>query len=695
MKRTIVTALAIISACAGSASAESLEGSFSVGGSLANINGSKAKFNEYRTVGNGMESSLDLTYRDQEQFLDLSAILGMSNEKTANQSAGTNNELLLKAGKTNDYKLEGFYKEIPHNLTFGATTYLNGVGTATLTKPTANANPTLANYTNSFDYGYLRRNYGAEAEVSFKSPYFVNVRVDRTEVNGLTPFTVGTSLREVPAPINNATSNLTMQAGYRSDKLIATVEATASKFQNDFYKFSTWNSTTSPTYFGYEPADNDAYRVGASATYKLPNINSILMVKASRSLMQSDATLYDNGTTGSFTTPLDWKGRITYTTANASLSTKANDALSTKMFVNYLNKSNNSPEGLTYGTTSYTTDAFDYSKRNAGLEANYKLNAQNTLSAGYEYLGMKRSVREDAPKTDDHTVFVQAKNSSFDWLTSKIRYQYLTRSSDNELGALHANDATSATVTSSSLYFAQFTQPADVANKKQHGVKAGFDFDLAHNWTLGVEYAFKYDDFTKNYLGMLNAKRNELYLDTTYTKGIAKFTAYGDLEVVNSFARYRQIARTASTSAPQYFDPFGTNDVNNFNWTTNRKDLNYAVGVTSDLEIIKGKLNSSIGYRYEKANGSNDFNTNVAPSVAPTNVTALDDYKKHAVNAKLTYALSKTASLDLGCLYENLKYVDDAYSNYTNIVGTNYLSGAYANQSYNASVVYTKLNYKF
>ena len=418
--------------------------------------------------------------------------------------------------------------------------------------------------------------------------------------------------------------------------------------------------------------------------------------------MQSDLVLYDNttrlsgtGSVPSFTTPFDWKGRITYTTANASLSSKINDKLSTKLFVNYLNKSNDNPEGLTYGSSSYTTDAFDYSKRNAGLEANYKINPKNTVSAGYEYLGLKRSVREDAPKTDDNTVFVQVKNSSLDWLTGKIRYQYLTRSSDNVLGAEHANDATSATVTSSSLYFAQFTQPADTANKKQHAIKIGFDFEPTDNTTFGVEYAFKYDDFTKNYLGMLNAKRNELYVDATYTKGIAKFTAYGDLEVVNSFARYRQIAGSATSTAPQLFDPFGTNDVNNFNWTTNRKDVNYAAGITNELEVIKGKLGSTVGYRYEKANGSNDFNTSFAPSVAPTNVTALDDYKKHTVNAKLTYALSKAASLDVGYIYENLKYVDDAYSNYTYIVGTNYLSGAYANTSYNANVVYTKLSFKF
>lgn len=58
-------------------------------------------------------------------------------------------------------------------------------------------------------------------------------------------------------------------------------------------------------------------------------------------------------------------------------------------------------------------------------------------------------------------------------------------------------------------------------------------------------------------------------------------------------------------------------------------------------------------------------------------------------------ALSKSIDFDFGYLYEHLKYSDDAYTGYKLISGTNYLSGAYETQSYNASLLYAAMNIKF
>ena len=239
MKRAFITSLVLVSTCAAVASAADLEGSATLGGSYANIKGQQAKLNEYRTLGAGLQGAVDLDYRSKDLYTSMkgSALFIDHNYGTEDSNRDLNFE--LKVGSTDSFKASLFYNEIPHNYTFGASTYLTGVGTETLTKPTATTNPTLADYTKKFDYAIKRSTIGAEGEISLKSPFFFSVKVDRTTTNGLYPFAVGTSLREVPAPIDYVTNNIYLQTGYRSDRVIFTVDGLISNFANEFDKFST------------------------------------------------------------------------------------------------------------------------------------------------------------------------------------------------------------------------------------------------------------------------------------------------------------------------------------------------------------------------------------------------------------------------------------------------------------------------
>ena len=126
--------------------------------------------------------------------------------------------------------------------------------------------------------------------------------------------------------------------------------------------------------------------------------------------------------------------------------------------------------------------------------------------------------------------------------------------------------------------------------------------------------------------------------------------------------------------------------------------MNYAVGTAIDFDVIKNKMTASLGYRYERANGSNDFATRYASAIT-TPINELDDYIKNSFNAKGIIKLTKSISMELGYAYDNLKYSDAAYAGYILNPSTDSkfyaLSGAYANPNYSASVVYSKLTYKF
>ncbi|MCE1227826.1 MAG: MtrB/PioB family outer membrane beta-barrel protein, partial [Geobacteraceae bacterium] len=165
--------------------------------------------------------------------------------------------------------------------------------------------------------------------------------------------------------------------------------------------------------------------------------------------------------------------------------------------------------------------------------------------------------------------------------------------------------------------------------------------------------------------------RHAVNFDTTYTFGIAKLNAFADVEFI----------RTESL----FYLP------GSYRWASTRRDINYDFGTKADFELIKGLLSFSTTYRYERADGTNEFSKSVAP--VPTDVPYLDDYIKHSADAKLSYNMSKALKVDVGYLYENLKYSDTAYAQYT--IGGNNFTGAYANPNYDASVVYTKLTYKF
>lgn len=68
MKRSLLTAIAIVSACTAPVLADEFNGSASIGGSYANIKGEKAKFNEYRALGSGAQGELDLNYRGDSGY---------------------------------------------------------------------------------------------------------------------------------------------------------------------------------------------------------------------------------------------------------------------------------------------------------------------------------------------------------------------------------------------------------------------------------------------------------------------------------------------------------------------------------------------------------------------------------------------------------------------------------------------------
>lgn len=681
MKRSLLISLALVSACAASAMAD-VNGTVELGGQLVGISGNPSKFNEYRDLGDGITGAFKLNVSQDAYYFNL---MGKdfgynfdSNRRYRDQS------FALKFGNYENVKLSLLYDEIPHNHTIGARTMFTGIGTATLTSPVANnasAAVSLPRYTTVFDYTRDRKVMGGELEISAKTPFFLSARAEAIEVKGTLPTGINSgNIKEIPAPVDYLTQTATLEAGYRSNPLTATVDGTISTFTNGNPVMTINFPSAAQRFTLYLPPESKNFKVGGNVRYRLPFLNTVIMARGSHAESENTIALTE-GITKNF------EGKITYTTGSGSITSTPVTNLDTRVFINYLDKQNVSSDDFVYG--SATTEKFDYHKINAGVDASYKLPAKTKVSAGYEYLKLFRNIRTDATSTTDHVLFAQVKNDFFHWLSAKARYQRLMRESNNLDPGLFTGVTTSEEVLA-------YWRPVDTADRTQDSVKVGIEIEPLHNLALGAEYSYKSSDFDKSILGVKKDLRHELFVDATYAAGILKLNAFFDVEFLNLGTNSRRFQTAGAAS------PFSVvNDANNFNWTSSRRDYNYALGANADVEVLKDRMTVGAGYRYERVDGTEDFTSSFDPALLTPPLAKngqVDNQTKQIITARMDYKLSKSLKLNLSYLYENLEYSDDHWVNYAYVplnLASTHLTGAYADPNYEAHVGFVKLAYSF
>lgn len=684
--KTIPSLLVMLLCSAGVAGAE-VNGSVELGGTMLGVNGNKSKLNEYRDLGNGVTLGATLDATKDDLYFRFSGENFRYNVDTRLDNREVN--VAAQAGQYDSNKLSLYYNVIPHNVSLGAKTFYTGVGSNVLTGPITNNN--LATWNTAVDYKRDRTNYGAGVELSFKSPYFFGIRYDRTDMSGLNPTgqrsrsalaPAGTNFfTEFPSPVDYKTENFSAETGYRSKNLIFKVDGLISKFSNPYETMNIPGLTNVGATLLTLPPNNDYYKVGGSLMVKLP-FNSNLMARANHSILE------DNINLSQFPFPAatapNFHGRVTYTTASVALTSNPIQMLETRVFYNLLDKQNKSNDSFNYGGVGFDTEKFAYHKQNAGIDAAVKLPAHTKASAGYEYQHLNRALRADAYSTTDHIVFVEAKNNALEMLTAKLRLQHMWRFSDNQLVAGTSVDSR----------FRRY----DATDKKQEMIKAGVEIEPLHNLSIGVEYAYKLDSYDKTVIGMTSNRSHEINLDANYTIANVKLNAYADYE----FTRFETNSHTGA------FGVAATNAI--YDYRVKRESVNYDYGINVDVDIIKNVLSAGLGWRYAYSNGDQSFDTNrvTAPlSTTPfplVNIPADDDYTRQTLTAKLNYKISKNLGVSGGYSYERLSYSEGELNNYQNLVfannvvtnpATGYLTGAFANQNFEAHVGFVKLAYSF
>lgn len=671
---------------------KSISGEVSLGGSAIHLQEESAKFYEYNGLKGHFLGDISSSY-DTEKY---------STSLTGENIGLDDQYYMLKGGKWGDFKYSLYFDETPHNYSFKARSFYSDPGSSNLTYNYTTVPKDSSQWPSRFDYSVKRKDFGSSIDLTMNSPFFFKVDINHLIKEGLYPIGVPSGVSgfgyvvEMPSPVDDTTTNVSLETGYKMKSLFLSLGGSFSAFNNE-NKWLTFRNPYVTTQSLSEtislPPDNKYWNFRFAGMTKLP-LDSTLSLNTSYSRLKSMVSLLDTiWTSGPSFISLGlndktFDGDISYKNLSTTLTSNPIKPLTTKLYYKFLEKDNDSDEiTYTYSGQSVTNHIFEYKKHNAGIDVGYKFTKDLKTTVGYEFLKIKRE-REDIPVTKDNKFFVQLKYNPFDFLGTGIKYQRLNRSAKFESPGVASTDAA---------YIENFVRRYDATDKDQDALKLSVDLSPFDKLDLTAEFAYKKDKYDETILGLTKANRNEFILDAAYEiKGI-KLYGYFDYEVADRDQTSRYVTPGGS------FDPSTPPASNGYNWDVKLKDKNFALGVGLEVPIISNKLIFGTQYDFEKANGNADFTSQYLATGLTQDLIDIplyDDYKRHALSTKLKYNYNTKLSLVLGYAYQKYTYTDAQFEGYKYIMpvtGTTntYLTGAYKDEPYNANVFYLRAIYKF
>jgi len=273
--RVCIMALTLILSVPLGALAEdrTISGEITVIPQYLDIEGEKAKFNEYRDIRTGVTGDFGFQYEKGKYYIDFFG-----------KDVGRKDQSYeLLGGKWGSFKYDFKYDQIPHNFTTNAKTFYTGSGGNNLTYQAQPPSAFLpnSNFTtwNSFDYSVQRTNYSGGFKLDLLKPFFFDVSLAKETRKGIYPIgvagtTPGGIAIELPSPVDYNTDTFKVAAGYVKNFLSLNFSYVYSAFQNkntylNFRDPATVN-TAATTDTVTLPPDNDSYKFGFQGAVKLP-----------------------------------------------------------------------------------------------------------------------------------------------------------------------------------------------------------------------------------------------------------------------------------------------------------------------------------------------------------------------------------------------------------------------------------------
>ena len=698
-------------------------GNIGVGGLITDEdNKNKWKLFEYRDLNSGVLSNIELHGRGGVDYVDFFA-----------ENIGRHDAFFdLRGGRYNLFKYQLYGNWLQHNLSYGpdaGRSPFAGVGSTTLTATFPSLNSNVPPW-NSFDFDVKRRLIGGNFELSniYVSPWYARLDANELRMKGTYPdsgsngTSPGNGFTDLPSPVDQVTRNFSAEAGYSTRQGQFSFNYLYSKFSND----DTLLRWTNPFFGGNQydttvlAPDSDLWKISANGALRGLFWNSTLAGRVTYGELTNSVnilgSMLSTGPAFPATNPSEpkFQGKIKNTTATVALTSNPIPRVDSRLYYNYYDKKNDSNQitflspALGCAAPGCTTELFEYTKNNAGVDVGYRFSPQNRLSGGIDYVHIDRE-RVDYPKTTQWTYGLQWRNSSLDWLGVLLGAAYVHRRSDFDLGNAGAN-------ANDPLFLERYVTRFDASNLDQTRIRLALDSSPIPFLDLGFEAYWKWNDYKSNNsftpeLGRTKDTRQEYYASVSYGDPRSfRVTVFGDIEWIQYDSEHRNVSSAALTGpncnvavAPNCFNQGTTPNANAYNWKAENKDFNWAVGLGADWQALERLLLKG-SFIWSRTDGSVDIvSQNNFGSPIPIN--RFDTTSKVALNLKGIYTLDRHWQYTFGYAYEEYNYSDIAYNGYQYTIpsgspangfnATSYLSGAYAFPNYRANIFYFVVNYKF
>ncbi len=591
-----------------------------------------------RTVDqNGDETKFE-EYRDMGDGLCGSARVQADKENLyykldADRIGREDQQYEFMGGKYGKFKIQMFYDEIPHAYARDAKSYFNGVGSAALVDSGNHADPTPWQ---GFDYDKQQKNAGFKGEYNFDTPYYLEFGANRKDSEGIYPLG-GPAGTELPAPVDWNEQNWFFGGGYQSRTIVASLRADISYFDNK-NEWMTWDSQTTSL-----APDSEFYKYSGKFIYRNPFLSSQYSVRASHSRKENsfDLTRFYSSTLGTF------RGEVVNTRVDASWDFVPISYMDMKLFAGYADTDDES-DMLTVSTVA--TVPYDHEKRRAGFDTTLRLPSANFLDIGYRYVDACRSYRTDNDETLDNLTFFQYRNRSFDRFSFKARYEYLNREGDyngTEVG----------------------TRRYDVANQVKNELAMEAEYFFTDQLFGAIEYAWWNRDYGDTIYGLNGTEHHEAYVSSGFSV-------------------------SDSLSATVYIGyEYDENEMaTNQNWSQAEEFDTIAYGAALEFPVMDDRLEFILSWDHSKVDGSADFKPSTNNYL---NLMYVDDCTIQRLEAKSIYNLNSDWDITMGYLFEKFDLHDGQYDGYAYLPPGATLTGAYAEQDYDAHVVYLSAVFRF
>ncbi len=632
-----------------------------------NVNGSTAKFNEYKDLRTGgVFGQVDTRYDSSKYFFTfLGSDMGYDTQ-----------HYRFEGGSYGRFKYFLDYNEIVHNLTNDARTFYGGLQSGALTGA-PNTNPN--SWPTTFDYSTKRKKFDSGFKVDLIRPFYFDIAYSNEQKEGVKPTgvasaTPGKPMIELPEPVDYTTNTLKVEGGYSKKPFFLSFSYLYSDFKN---RFQDVTFTPPPGGFAVPLSlspDSSMHKIAVKGSAKLPWNSRFNM------------NISDSWTSSSTDSPGTFDGKVDTRNYNFSLTTNPLRWLDAKVYYKYYERDNKSSGVQNVGGVLTPINRFYYSNEAAGAEVGFKLPAKFYLNTGYKIVQLNRELKNETnpanvlPYTYDNIYFADLKWSRLDFMSAKIGYERLDR------GADYRTFESSQEINRRFAYAAQ----------DRDTFKAAIDLFPTENLNFGLEYRYKRSNYNDTILGVHDDTRDAFSFTGDYAfKKFAKLYGYFDYEkaVLNQSMITGQVLPAPQPSR----------------WDSKQEETTYGYGVRADVYAVPKKLTFIFQYDYLRNSGSNDFgfydsfiynNIGVPLGSAINSIPNVDSYQKYSYKFTTVYEWSQALTLRLGYAYERYIYSDAQYDNYQYFApgpgnSQGYLTGAYANPSYSANVVFCGFTYRF